>query len=47
MKTKEEFGHIDIVCNIAGITLAEDWRKILDINLVSFHVLFLDNGHIN
>ena len=37
MKTVKEFGQLDIVCNIAGVAHAEDWRRLLDINLVSLH----------
>lgn len=33
-RTKEEFGAIDIVCNNAGISKEDEWRKMLDINLV-------------
>lgn len=28
------FGRIDIVCNNAGISDEDNWRKMLDINLV-------------
>lgn len=34
-KTKKEFGVIDIVCNNAGIDDPNNWRKMIDINLVS------------
>ena len=30
----ERFGGIDIVCNNAGISDEDKWRKMLDINLV-------------
>lgn len=34
--TKKTFGGIDIVCNNAGIVDESQWRKMLDVNLVSF-----------
>jgi NAD(P)-dependent dehydrogenase (short-subunit alcohol dehydrogenase family) len=33
-RTKEEFGGLHIVCNNAGIGDEENWRKMIDINLV-------------
>ena len=30
----KEFGGLDIVCNNAGIFREDQWRKMLDINLV-------------
>ena len=46
-KTIAEFGKIDILVNNAGINIrkstleltAEDWQKILNTNLVSYHIL--------
>ena len=34
--TMKTFGGIDIVCNNAGIGDESQWRKMVDINLVSF-----------
>ena len=36
--TKERFGGIDIVCNNAGIGDETQWRKMVDINLVSLYL---------
>ena len=47
MKTVKEFGQLDIVCNIAGISHAEDWRKVLDINLVSLHHFMCSINYIH
>ena len=37
-ESMSKFGKIDIVCNNAGIArvVSSDWRKVTDVNVVSF-----------